>query len=127
MRASTSSNTVVLAMALALGLAGCASAGGSAGRVEGATANRIVRAELEPLGQITPLQAIDRLRPRWLQGRGGDTPNLHINGSRMNNVQDLNSYQLSDIEQMEFMSANDATTRFGTGYTGGVILVTTIR
>ncbi|MDX1645584.1 MAG: hypothetical protein R3304_00465 [Longimicrobiales bacterium] len=127
MRANPSRRSVVFAVALTLGLAGCASAGGSAARPEGATANRIVRAELEPLGQISPIRAIERLRPRWLNSRSGSPPILHIDGARRGSISDLEAYQISDIQQMEYMSASDATTRFGTGYDGGAILVTTIR
>ncbi len=125
MRAHSSRTPVIFAVALAIGLAGCASTGGGADRPEGATPNRIVEAELEPLGQISPLRAIERLRPRWLRSRSGDMPQLHIDGGRRGSLRDLESYQLSDIERMEYMSASDATTRFGTGYAGGVILVFT--
>lgn len=127
MRAHHSSRmTVVFAAALALGLAGCASSGGSGSvRPEGATSDRIVEAELVPLGQISPLRAIERLRPRWLRSRSGSDPILHVDGARRNSLRDLEAYQLSEIQQMEFMSASDATTRFGTGYDGGAILVTT--
>lgn len=125
MRAHSSRNTVVFAVALAIGLAGCASTGGGSSRPAGSSPNRIVQAELEPLGQISPLRAIERLRPRWLQTRAGDMPVLHIDGARRSSLRDLESYQLSDIERMEYMSASDATTRFGTGYAGGAILVFT--
>lgn len=128
MRARSSRNVVVFTLALAIGLAGCASGGGGgSSRPAGATSNRIVKEELTPLGQITALRAIERLRPRWLQTRGGDAPVLHVDGTRRGSLNDLNSYQLSDIQQMEYMSASDATTRFGTGYSGGVIMVTTVR
>jgi hypothetical protein len=119
MRAHSSKTRVTFAVALALGLAGCASSGGGADRPEGATPNRIVQAE------ISPLRAIERLRPRWLRTRSGDEPRLLVDGSVRNSLRDLESYQLSDIERMEYMSASDATTRFGTGYTGGAILVYT--
>lgn len=124
MRAHSSRTPVIFAVALAIGLAGCASSG-SANRPEGATPNRIVEAEFEGLGQISPLRAIERLRPRWLRTRSGDDPQLHIDGARRGSLRDLESYQLADIERMEYMSSSDATTRFGTGYAGGVILVYT--
>lgn len=124
MRAHSSRTPVIFAVALAIGLVGCASSG-SGSRPEGATRNRIVEAELEGLGQISPLRAIERLRPQWLRPRGDETPQLHIDGARRSSLSDLDSYQLSDIERMEYMSATDASTRFGTGYTGGVILVFT--
>lgn len=127
MRAHSSRMTVVFAMALVLGVAGCASSGGGSVRPEGATSTRIVQAELEPLGQISPLRAIERLRPRWLRSRGGSSPVLHVDGARRNSLRDIETYQLSEIARIDYMSASDATTRFGTGYDGGAILVTTRR
>lgn len=124
MRAHSSRTPVIFAVALAIGLAGCASSGG-ANRPEGASRTVIVQEELEGLGQISPLRAIERLRPQWLRARGDDAPQLHIDGARRSSLRDLESYQLADIARMEFMSATDASTRFGTGYSGGVILVST--
>lgn len=125
MRAHQSKRAVVLAVALAMGLVGCASSGGGSARPAGATSDRIVAAELEPLGQISPLRAIERLRPGWLRTRSGDAIQLHVDGARRSSLSDVESYQLSEIERIEYMSASDATTRFGTGYAGGVILVFT--
>lgn len=124
MRAHSSRTPVIFAVALAIGLAGCASAG-SANRPEGASRTVIVQEEFDGLGQISPLRAIERLRPQWLRGRGDETPQLHIDGARRSSLNDLEAYQLTDIARMEYMSATDASTRFGTGYTGGVILVFT--
>lgn len=126
MRVRTSRRTFVFTVVLAVGLGACASGGGSS-RPAGATSNRIVRAELEPLGQIDALQAIERLRPRWTQSRAGDSPVLYVDGSRRSSMQDLQTMRLNDIEQMEFMNAGDATTRYGTGHAGGAIMVTTRR
>lgn len=126
MRAHQSKRAVVFAVALAMGLVGCASSGsGGSARPAGATSNRIVAAELEPLGQISPLRAIERLRPQWLRTRSGDSPILHVDGARRSSLNDMNSYQLSEIDRIEYMSASDATTRFGTGYAGGAIMLFT--
>ena len=125
MRAHQSKRAVIFAVALAMGLVGCASSGGGSSRPAGATSTRIVEAELVPLGQISPLRAIERLRPQWLRTRSGDAPILHVDGARRSSLNDMNSYQLSEIERIEYMSANDATTRYGTGYSGGAILLYT--
>ena len=50
-------------------------------------------------------------------------PQLYIDGARRSGVDELRSLRGPDIQQMEFMSASDATTRFGTGHQGGAILV----
>jgi hypothetical protein len=128
MRAYTSRRNTVFALALAAGLAGCASGGGGgASRPAGSSSTRIVRAELVPLGQMSAYQAIERLRPRWLQSRSGDTVVLYVDGSRRSNVRDLESMSIMDLEQMEYMASSDATTRYGTGHAAGAILVTTRR
>lgn len=129
MRSTSSRKVILLALALALGLAGCASGGGG-NRPAGATSNRIVRAELETLGQIDALQAVQRLRSRWIQSRGGmgsDPPVLYVDGTRRGSADELRFIRADEIEQLEFLSAGDATTRFGTGHTGGAILVTSVR
>lgn len=128
MRAHTSRRNTVFAFALAVGLAGCATGSGSGvERPAGSSTTRIVRAELVPLGQMSAYQAIERLRPRWLQSRSGDVVVLYVDGSRRSNVRDLESMSIMDIEQMEYMASSDATTRYGTGHAAGAVLVTTRR
>lgn len=131
MGVQSSRKVVLLAFALALGATGCASGGGGgSARPAGATSNRIVLEEIQALGQVSGLQAIERLRPRWLQSRagiGGDPPVLYVDGARRGSLGDLSSLRAADIEQMEYMSGSDATTRFGTGHGGGAIMVTSRR
>ncbi len=123
MRAQTSKRMFMLALAAALGTAGCASGGGGgSSRPAGATSNRIVQAELDALPQMNALRAIERLRATWL--RTGDPPQLYVDGARRGNLNDLTSIMSSEISQIEYMSASDASNRFGTGHTGGAILVT---
>ena len=125
MRVQWSKRFLVLALALALGTAGCASGGGSSSsRPAGASSNRIVQAELEALPQMNALLAIERLRAQWLRTRSGDPPQLYVDGARRGNVQNLTSILTTEIGQIEYMSASDATNRFGTGHAGGAILVT---
>ena len=130
MRRSAIPRLLVPSLALALGLTGCASAGGGGGE-EGAprgTANRIIFEELEPIQQLDAYDAVRRLRPMWLRSRGGSSPQVLIDGNRQpGGMEALRSIRSSEIQEMRFMSASDATTRFGTGFDGGAILVTTRR
>lgn len=129
MRGHTSRRAPILALALAMGLAGCASGGGGT-RPAGASSNRIVMEELTPLGQLDALQAVQRLRARWLQSRAGATgspPILYVDGARRGIAAELRFLRSDEIEQLEYMSPSDATTRFGTGHTGGAILVSSRR
>jgi hypothetical protein len=125
MRAPSLSSALALALTVVLAGAGCASAGNS-DRAPGATANRIVHAEFSPLGQIDALSAIQRLRPRWFQARSGSGPVLYVDGNRRNSVEELSFISADELEGADFMSASDATTRFGTGHVGGAIMVSMI-
>ncbi len=130
MRANPSRPVLVLTLALALGLAGCASSGGGgSSRVPGARPDRIVRAELAALeGSLDAYQAVSRLRPGWLRARGATAgPVLYIDGARQPGLEDLRNLRVADLEQLDYMSASDATTRFGTGHVGGAILTTSRR
>lgn len=124
-------DVLLVALALSLGLAGCASGGRSnEERIAGATADRIVLAELQALEQIDAYRAIERLRPRWLRARGSAVagePVFYVDGVRRGTLRDMRSFEISQIERMEYLSAADASTRFGTGHQAGVILVTTRR
>ena len=118
---------------LVLGTIALAACGPSRGRSVG-TGNTITRVQLEALETMSAYDAIQRLRPTWLQSRGptsltgGPTlPQVHINDSRGRSIDELRSLPIIEIEMMEFRSASDATTLYGTGYPGGVIEVRTRR
>ena len=128
MYTTNSKRATLLAFALAIGLAGCASTGGTGESGPRSTPNRLVAADMQGLEQMDALQVIQRLRPRWLQTRSGDSPVVYVDGARRGSgLGDLRGLRSADIQQMEYMSANDASTRFGTGHTGGAIMVTTRR
>jgi len=50
-----------------------------------------------------------------------------VDGRVRGELADLYGISIDDIETMRYLSASDATTRYGTGYIGGVIEVTTRR
>jgi len=109
----------------AAGLAACAT-GVRAGGPPHTSLDRITEEELEPIAQMSAFEAIQRLRPRWLQSRTGLLPTVHVDGSVRNAGEEiLASISCSDVQEMQYMSASDATTRFGTDYVNGLILITT--
>lgn len=117
----------VLSIACALQLAGCASGGGTAGPGGGDT-NLLTAEDLADVQQLDAAQAIQRLRPRWMRGRGNTTPSVIVDGTtRMGGVDALAGIRISDVEEMRFISASDATLRYGSGHTGGAIVITTRR
>jgi hypothetical protein len=123
----TRARFITLSIALVLSTSGCASGGGGTSRPAGSSSDRIVEAELETLHQLSALEAVRRLRPRWLQTRTGAPPQVHVDGNPLGGAESLNALRVADIQEMRFLNAADATTRFGTNYISGVILVTTKR
>lgn len=122
--------TFVAAFGLTAMVAGCASGGGE-GEERGPRRdpNLITAEELVPHANLNCLEAIGQLRPRWLQGRGGQNdPIVMQDGNRMGRAVDvLPNIRASDVESLKYLNARDATTRYGTSVTAGAIEVTTRR
>ena len=89
--------------------------------------NRISRDEILDRGDnaSTAMEVIRRLRPAWLLARGPDPVVYVDNVRRPGGVDALFSVPVGQIRMLEFIGAADATTRWGTGHTGGVIQVVT--
>ena len=117
------------AILLTLALSSCASSGapGSQRRNPSVIATEELR-QIEAEG-LSAFQAIQRMRPQWLRGRGvgsfggGSMPMVLVEESPFGGVDDLRSMDVAEIAELRFLSAADATTRFGTGYPAGAILV----
>jgi hypothetical protein len=104
---------------LCLLLAGCASGSTGGG---GGGGDVLATEDLATVSNLSLYDAIQRLRPRWLQARAGQPlPQVMMNGSQMGGVEVLRGMQATDVSSVRFLDAQDATTRFGTGYTGGAI------
>ncbi len=123
--------TFVLVMLLVSGAFACATSGQSSGSRGGR--NLITTDELSKEPSGTLFDAVQRLRPRWLQNRGISSvramrptpPQVYVDGSPVGSTGALHSISVSDVETARYLSASDATTRFGTGHDGGAIVVTT--
>jgi hypothetical protein len=79
-------------------------------------------------------EAVQRLRSAWLRTRDigsaarGPAPIVvYIDGARASGLDDLRTLHVSMVVEMQKLSANDATTRYGTDHMSGAILVTTAR
>ncbi|MCA9737295.1 MAG: hypothetical protein R3E98_04320 [Gemmatimonadota bacterium] len=117
----------VLGLAL-LGLA-CASGGGGG---SSRNPNVIRPEELAEIPNGSAFEAVQRLRPRWLRTRGMSSPSagadfaqVFIDNAPSGGPDALQRIVVQDIDSLVFMSASDATTRYGTGFTGGLIKVFT--
>jgi hypothetical protein len=88
----------------------------------------ITQEEIAEVTAATAMDVVRRLRPAWLRVRtGGDEAVVYIDRTRRGGLELLRSLVVEVVLEMRYMSPSDATTRFGTGHRGGVILVTTKR
>jgi hypothetical protein len=127
-----------ISLALLFVAIGCAPAAEGAG---GSTAPRMNRnvitaeeiAATERAGSA--YEIVQALRPNWLRTRAGGTvtnpgagePVVYVDGIRMGGTNMLRQIERSGIVTLQYLDAKDATTRFGTGHSGGVIMVGTRR
>ena len=134
--------TRLLAVALVLcAVSACASSGSSATRMDstGAApatvrrqANLITEAEIANTAARDGYHAVQLLRPDWFRVRGASSlsgaqsePIVYMNGQKMGGLRNLSQIQATGIKEMRFLSASEATNRYGTGHEAGAILVTT--
>ena len=103
----------------------------SGSRVPSRSADVITAAEMAAANLPTAFDVVERLRPHFLRPRGPTTlvsdtrlviyqDNLNLGGVDM-----LRQIRAAELQEIRFLSASDATTRFGTGHPGGAIIVTT--
>ena len=80
-------------------------------------------------------EAVRALRPRWMQARSGatfsspqrQTPRVYVDGQLRGELDEMWTMLPSEVGEVRFMSASDATTRFGTNHVAGAIVITTRR
>jgi len=115
---------------LALFLAGCASGTSMRSRSSALLdSRRVFGEELTATLQPDLYEAIATCRPALLQTRDarGRVPALYVDGIRMPQFDFLRDIPLTEVSAVEFMSAPDATTRYGIGHDVGALLVWTKR
>ncbi|GBD32714.1 MAG: hypothetical protein KatS3mg081_2679 [Gemmatimonadales bacterium] len=118
-----------------LGVAGCAAAsqGGQSG---GRRSNVITAEEIASISASNAYEVVQRLRSQWLITRGAAgtrEPTLegglsggivvYLDGVRRGGVDALREIPVEQIRELRYIDAKDATTRYGTGHTSGVIEV----
>jgi hypothetical protein len=130
-----------------LSVVGCASGGSSSGPT-GTTGGSsqssaphnnavITQSELEASATQTAYDAIARLRPNFLAVRGTGSANtadagvavylndVRVGGTATASTADaLKDIYVVDIRSIQYLSASEATQRFGTGNIHGAILIT---
>jgi len=117
---------------LALGATTGCGAGARSG--SGIDRNVITETELAEFANASAFEVIQRLRPHFLQRRGPSTyarpdnyPVVYVDNQRRGALAELRQIPAGSLHRIEFISAADATTRWGTGHVSGVIAVHTRR
>ncbi|MDB4877104.1 MAG: hypothetical protein JWM41_3550 [Gemmatimonadetes bacterium] len=135
---SRSVGSVVAALLTAAGCAASGPSGTAAGSAGGASSASVAHGgpvitqdELAGTSAQTAMDAIKRLRPNFLTGRGAPSANspdvgivIYANGMRLGGPSALNDVLVQDIKQIQYLNASEATQRFGTGHPNGAILIT---
>lgn len=122
----------MVTIALLLLITACASGGRGAGTDSGsggARRDRITADDLAGIVEDNAYDVISRLRPQWLRRRGRSLlPAVFRDNIRIGtDIEALKSIRLENVFELRYLSASDATMRWGTGFTGGVIQIVTRR
>lgn len=134
MKPASAKGTRILLVASCLALAACASGGTGSSAPRRGSSDRISSEELQQAAGQDLYTVVQRLRPQWLVIRGGVTAQgratiaVILDGVRQQgSVEILRSMKAVDAQEMRFMNARDATTRYGTDMSAGAIEVVTKR
>lgn len=124
-----------LVLAFVVAAVGCGG-GGSGGAAQPATATRTTRgsanliteAEIRATAYPNAMEIVQTLRPSMLTPRPGGGPvMLYLDDVKMTDLNGLTSVPTERVKEIRYINSRDATTRWGTGHSSGVILVTTKR
>ena len=106
----------------------CASAPSGGSAAVRTSRDVILEDEIVTSGARTAMDAIRRLRPQMLQGRGvRETQEIavYIDGNRTEGTRaDLEQIPASQVKEIRYLNGQDATQRFGANHGAGAILVT---
>lgn len=113
---------------------GCASSGAAPTRNQ----NVITTEEIAKSSATNAYDLIQRLRPNFLRTRGAvhgapgsnGSTNIesvdlvvYLNENRLGGSDQLRQISTTDIREVRYFSASDATTKWGTGHTAGAIQI----
>jgi len=117
-------------------VAACASGGTSGSSAKPRySQNVITTAELATVDAADAYQAVRQLRPQFLTNSRGPTQmgtragstdagiQVYLDDQRLGDVTSLAQIPKNDVKEIRFLSASEASSRFGTGNTSGAIVV----
>ena len=88
----------------------------------------LTEADLAEMINFTCYDAVRRLRPMWLQSRAARAaPIVVIDGTPQGQVELLRSFRAIDFSEIRHLEGPEATMRYGTGFAGGALVLTSKR
>lgn len=109
-------------------------AAGTQGTAERSRSSRdpITIEEMQSVQSLTNgYELVQRFRPRWLRARGRSSMSssapvvVFVDNVHLGAVESLYNIAVERISEIRYFDAADATSRWGTGFSGGVIEVVT--
>jgi hypothetical protein len=108
-------------------LAACGSSSGATRPMS----NIITYEEIQQVTGLNAYEVVQQLRPHFLRMRGSrsltgtrpEEPVVYVDNIRSGGLASLRDLRAAAIEEIRFIPAADATTRWGTGHMGGAILI----
>jgi hypothetical protein len=121
---------------LTLATLGCAS-GSAAPGAPREDRNKITAQQLARITADNAYEAVRLLQPQWLEARGATTISgppasgppttavVFIDGARLGDLEHLRSVQINSVSEIRYLTAGEASNRYGVGLPRGVIEVIT--
>jgi hypothetical protein len=122
-----STKSTILLIGL-LAASGCAAAAPGASS-PGGNRELITEGDIEQSTATNALDLVQRVRPQWLRSRGQMSIQrpvevvVYVNGHPSGGARSLADVHIQSIREIRFLSAVEATQRFGTDHGAGAILV----
>ena len=82
----------------------------------------------EPQRQLSVYDAVQNFRPNFLHGSGAMTTGsrgltVYVDGAKYGALSTLKDIRMYEVIDVRYLSASEASNRYGTGNEGGVLLV----
>jgi outer membrane cobalamin receptor len=129
---------LTVGMAVAVLAVSCASSGTPARSDSDAqrtsrNRNLITQEEIKESSARDAYHAVQILRPDWLRSRGASSVRdptpvavvAYVDGQRFGGATSLEQFLIGTFKEIRYYNGSDATSRWGTGHAGGVILLVT--
>lgn len=122
---------VIVALATACMVAGCASAT-TQGRSGRGNSTQLTQSEIAASNADNLYDVIAKLRPEWLSSRGpasvtNSTPtsvDIYMNGTMLGKAEIMRDVRIQDVTDVRYWDVGQASARFGMGHPRGVIEIT---